>query len=200
MENISADNEDNKDHPLKINIDETKTLINSLSTFIDKFINIHTQFYMDLSVATDSLSKGCRSNPNIINTPFYQMINSIKNMFEDYNKTIRDIIDKDGVQKFLVLIKYLNENIKELDNVFFSGENFTKWLSYKNLIDNAHEGLETSIITKYVQDNYKREIKQEQKKEIKDPIKNCKTTETEYFDFQNLMLGKYKILLNLIIL
>ena len=174
MENISVDNEDNKDHPLKINIDETKTLINSLSTFIDKFINIHTQFYMDLSVATESLSEGCRSKPNIINTPFYQMINSIKNMFEDYNKTIRDIIDKDGVQKFLVLIKYLNENIKELDNVFFSGENFGKWLSYKNLIDNAHEGLETSIITKYVQDNYKREIKQEKKKKLKILLKIVK--------------------------
>ena len=181
MENISADSADNKDHPLKINIKETKELIKSYVKFIDTFLNIHTKFYMDLSEATSSFNEGCSFKGNIKNTPFFQMIISIKNMFEDYNKTINDIVDKDGILKFKASLNDLEENVKELDNVFFSGQNFNNLLSYQNLINNAHEDLENSIINKYIKDNYKREIKQEQKKEIKESIKNCGNVRNRIF-------------------
>jgi hypothetical protein len=121
-------------------------------------------------------ANSCNLKKNIINKPFFQLINSVKNMFEDYSNTMKDI---NGAQmtKLTDSLEYLNKIIKDLDKEFFEGPNLSNWLFYKQYVNDTHENLEVSIINKYVKEKYKREIKKDQKKEkekekekIEDPI------------------------------
>jgi len=116
-DNIIANN-------LKENNSEINLLIKNYIEFIDNFQILNLQYYTNLSQAMSKFANSCNLKKNIINKPFFQLINSVKNMFEDYSNTMKDI---NGAQmtKLTDSLEYLNNIIKDLDKEFFEGPNLS---------------------------------------------------------------------------
>ena len=172
-------------HLLFSNMNESRQLLNSYKQFINKYYGVLIDYYKQLMELNCNFLIKDRFKSSIINSPFFQLGQLIKEAVEAQINSLFSIIIKDNIfdefnNSLSNLSQILQESSNKMEDEFF--ENTIRPIA--NSLFETYSEIESKVIDNYIRKRYNKQLVGLNDVTLETSIDQAKYLEKTFLDFE----------------